>query len=79
VTGGAGGPAVSQAWSALINGPGFFLDLGKARLLVNSSRQPGVPACRARSMMPNSPEIVAILMLPSGPGRRFRRDWITAA
>ena len=28
----------------LISGPGFFLDLGKARLLVNSSPQPGGPA-----------------------------------
>jgi hypothetical protein len=27
----------------LISGPGFFLDLGKARLLVNSSPQPGGP------------------------------------
>jgi hypothetical protein len=49
VTGGAGGPAVSQAWIALISGPGFFLDLGKARLLVNRSPQPGSPACKARS------------------------------
>ena len=50
VTGGAGGPAVSHACSALISGPGFFLDLGKARLLVNSSPQPGGPAGKARSM-----------------------------
>jgi hypothetical protein len=34
VTGDAGGPAVSHAWSALISEPGFFLDLRKARLLV---------------------------------------------
>ena len=51
MTGGAGGPTVSHAWSALISGPGFFLDLGKARLLVNSSPQVGEPACRARSMI----------------------------
>src|SRR5580692_250113 len=48
-TGGGGGPAASQACSALISGPGFFLDLGKTRLLVNSSPQPGDPACKARS------------------------------
>jgi hypothetical protein len=35
----------------LISGPGFFLDLGKARLLVNSRPQPGGPACKARSMI----------------------------
>ena len=46
-----GGPAVSHACSVLISGPGFFLDLGKARLLVNSSPQPGGPACKARSMI----------------------------
>jgi hypothetical protein len=51
VTGGAGGPSVSQAWIALISGPGFFLDLGNARLLVNRSPQPGGPACKARSMI----------------------------
>jgi len=28
-TGGAGGLAVSHAWSAVISGPGFFLDLGR--------------------------------------------------
>jgi hypothetical protein len=38
VTGGPGGVA-SHASSALISDPGFFLDLGKARLLVNSSPQ----------------------------------------
>jgi hypothetical protein len=32
VTGGAGGPAVSQPCSAMISGPEFFLDLRKARL-----------------------------------------------
>jgi hypothetical protein len=31
--------------------PGFFLDLGKARLLVNRSPQPDGPACKARSMI----------------------------
>ena len=41
VTGGAGGPALSHACRALISGPGFFLDLGKARLLVIRSPQPG--------------------------------------
>ncbi len=51
VTGGAGGPSVSQACSALISGPGFFLDRGKARLLVKSSPQPGNPADKARSMI----------------------------
>jgi orotate phosphoribosyltransferase len=51
VTGGAGGPAVSHACSVMISGPGFFLDLGKARLLVNSSPQPGGPACKARSII----------------------------
>jgi hypothetical protein len=51
VTGMAGGPAVSHASSAAISELGFFLDRGKARLLVNSSPQPGVPACRARSMI----------------------------
>ena len=51
VTGGAGGPAVSHACSAMISEPGFFLDLGKARLLVNSSPQPGGPACKARSII----------------------------
>ena len=51
VTGGAGGPAASQAWSALISEPGFFLDIGKARLLVNSSPQPGGPVSRDRSMI----------------------------
>jgi hypothetical protein len=35
----------------LISGPGFFLDLGKARLLVNSSPQPGAPPGKARSMI----------------------------
>jgi hypothetical protein len=35
----------------LISGPGFFLDLGKARLLVNSSPQPGGPPVKARSMI----------------------------
>ena len=50
-SGGAGGPAVSHPWSAVISGPGFFLDLGKARPLVNSSPQPGGPACKARSMI----------------------------
>ncbi len=51
VTGGAGGPAVSHASSALISEPEFFLDLGKARLLVNSSPQPSGPACKARSII----------------------------
>ena len=51
MTGGAGAPAFSQAWSALISEPGFFLDLGKARLLVNSGPQPGGPAGKARSMI----------------------------
>jgi len=51
VTGGAGGPAVSHACSALISGPGFFLDLGKARPLMNSSPQPNGPVCKARSMI----------------------------
>jgi hypothetical protein len=51
VTGGAGGSAVSHASSALISEPEFFLDLGKDRLLVNSSPQPSDPACRARSMI----------------------------
>jgi len=51
VIGGAGGPAVSQACSALISGPGFFLDRGKARLLVKSSPQPGGPAGKTRSMI----------------------------
>ncbi len=32
-----------------MSGPGFFLDLGKARLLVNSSPQPGGPPAKARS------------------------------
>jgi 1,6-anhydro-N-acetylmuramate kinase len=44
VTGGAGGPAVSHASSALITEPEFLLDLGKARLLMNSSPQPDGPA-----------------------------------
>ena len=35
----------------MISGPGFFLDLGKARLLVNSSPQPGGPAGKARSII----------------------------
>jgi hypothetical protein len=35
----------------LTSGPGFFLDLGKARLLVNSSPQPGGPPGQARSMI----------------------------
>ena len=51
VTGGGGGPAVSHASSALISVPEFFLDLGKARLLVNSSPQPSGPACKARSII----------------------------
>ena len=51
MTGGAGGPAVSHSWRALISGPGFFLDLGKARLLVNSSPQAGGPACKDRNMI----------------------------
>ena len=51
VTGGAGGLAVSHASSALISEPEFFLDLGKDRLLVNSSPQPRGPACKARSII----------------------------
>jgi hypothetical protein len=51
VTAGGGGPCVSHAWSALISGPGFLLDLGKALLLVNSSPQPAGPAGKARSMI----------------------------
>ncbi len=51
VTGGAGGPAVSHACRALISGPGFFLDLGNDRLLVNSSPQPDGPPDKARSMI----------------------------
>ena len=35
----------------MISGPGFFLDLGKARLLVNSSPQPGGPPGKACSMI----------------------------
>jgi hypothetical protein len=35
----------------LIGGPEFFLDLGKARLLVNSSPEPGGPPGQARSMI----------------------------
>jgi hypothetical protein len=35
----------------LISGPGFFLDLGKDRLLVNSSPQPDGPPGKARSMI----------------------------
>jgi hypothetical protein len=42
----AGGPAVNHASSAVISGLGFFLDRGKARLLLNSSPQPGGPADR---------------------------------
>ncbi len=51
VTGEAGGPAVSRASSVLISEPEFFLDLGKVRLLVNSSPQPSDPACKARSII----------------------------
>ncbi|HEY2284516.1 MAG TPA: hypothetical protein VGH88_02100, partial [Streptosporangiaceae bacterium] len=51
VTDGAGGSAVSHACSAMISGPGFFLDLRKARLLVNNIPQPGDPACKARSII----------------------------
>jgi hypothetical protein len=51
VTAGAGGSAMSQACSALIKGPGFFLDRWKVRLLVKSSPQVGSPLCRARSTM----------------------------
>ncbi len=40
ITGGIGGAAVSHVSSALISEPGFFLDLGKVRPLVNSSPQP---------------------------------------
>ena len=42
---------MSHARSALISGPGFFLDLRKARPLVNSSPQPGGPVCKARSII----------------------------
>jgi hypothetical protein len=35
----------------LTSGPGFFLDRGKARLLVKSSPQPGDPADKTRSMI----------------------------
>jgi hypothetical protein len=35
----------------LISGPGFFLDLGKAQLMVNSSPQPGGPPGKAHSMI----------------------------
>ena len=51
VTDAEGGPSLSHAWSALISKPGFFLDLGKDRLLVNKSLQPGGPVCKARSMI----------------------------
>jgi len=51
VTGAGGGPSLSHAWSALIRAPGFFLDLGKDRPLVNKSLQPGGPVCKARSMI----------------------------
>jgi hypothetical protein len=36
---------------ALISEPGFFLDLGKARLPANRNPQPGAPPDRARSMI----------------------------
>jgi len=42
---------VSQTSSALISEPGFFLDRGKARLLLNKSPQPGAPADKARSII----------------------------
>ena len=34
VSGASGGPLSIQAWMAGIRGPGFFLERGKARLLV---------------------------------------------
>jgi hypothetical protein len=47
LSGGAGGPPISHACSASMSGPGFCLERGNARLLVNSKPVMALPACSA--------------------------------
>ena len=58
-TGGAGGPVVSQASSALTSGPGFFLERGKVRLLVN--RTPALGCAGLQRAQQGRAEVLHVL------------------